>query len=190
MTLSYYKQNEFAKRNTMLLNIKWFNIQLLTYLSVILLASSLPVFADITVAIPGLNKQDIAPDGCISCHKVTDENDGRLVNNKKMMSAEFHRKNEGFANMETIPGNDFQGCISCHEQSFGIMMHETHLGNPEKNKFLQKYFPTAEGCLACHKIEIVKDIGLDIKIKQGKVNWNNSDLKQAIKKEESWFSFN
>ncbi|WP_375748521.1 hypothetical protein [Vibrio sp. HN007] len=84
-----------------------------------------------------LTAEDYKPDGCMACHKVKqikgETVDHRLITKPDMQAVEEHREDPEFANIQTIPGDEEQGCVSCHGD-FADLMHQKHFDNPTPEK--------------------------------------------------------
>lgn len=127
----------------------------------------------------GLNVEDPKPESCASCHKIkSPEVDHRLITKKSMQEVEKHQVSKHFIDMQTMPGDNTQGCISCHED-FGTLMHDLHFADPEHNHFVGKYYGKV-GCLACHAFAKDEDNLLQVTTKQGDINWKHEEFEDIL----------
>lgn len=110
----------------------------------------------------GIALADDYPQGCVSCHVATKQQDMRL-------NVVFDHIEHSMAGQRTllIP----TGCERCHADEKGVggalskLIHRSHYTDPIKEKFTGQF---NGDCVSCHKMDT--DTG-QAEIRSGKRNW-------------------
>lgn len=110
---------------------------------------------------PRVQAADEFPQGCISCHVVTeDKADKRLG---PLLAEAGHVPIKG--KVASVPAD----CIACHAEKsdtkFAVLIHQTHFAAPAENVFVQHF---GGDCRYCHVMDA--DAG-EARLRAGKANW-------------------
>ena len=112
--------------------------------------------------LPGITAEDEHPNGCVSCHAQSGDNDYRL--NVSVNAISGHPPITAI--VKTIP----KDCGVCHRPNvpagpINTQTHKIHYENPSENVFVTVY---KGQCLECHALNTATGA---MSIKQGPKNW-------------------
>ena len=137
---------------------------LIPVLAVVLIAGGAMVlsWADSHAQLPGITVEDTHPNGCIDCHKETDDGDYRLSTSLKELS--------GHPDISMIVKTLPNDCAMCHKPkapagALNTITHQFHYENPGENNFIKDY---AGACLSCHALNTESG---EMSVKSGPKNW-------------------
>ena len=110
-------------------------------IAAVVVAASVIALAQATL--PGLVGEDVSPDGCLSCHRVTE--DGRDHTMATMLQ-------ETHGRFSASRLADLAGCYTCPERrgDMAELMHAAHYAG-EDNHFITRYNGY---CTHCHSVDL------------------------------------